>query len=210
MRDWLRHSHSMLTTFSTCETLHATTIPRQDWNEHCRDRSRCRRLRRIALVIAATVKLNPRDVSRHQGLRVAIHPQGGGYDRPCEEDGLIRIPLPYDFSFMEYFREAIDVVRALLKSSPDLVIDSAARHVVRKLQPLRQRPVREIISYLRETDADRRLLKTPIIVPTQRVIIGLDTIRRFLPGLFPEPAVDQIDASDSSRSIGPVPLVLAA
>jgi hypothetical protein len=156
--------------------------------------------------VAATVKLNPYDVSRHPGLRVAIHPQGRGYDLCREEDGLIRIPLPYDFAFMEYFREAVDVVRALLRSRPDQVIDSAARYVARKLHPLRQRPVREVVNYLREGFADQRLLKSPHLVCPQKVTFDRDIIRRFLPGLFPKPAIDKFDASDSPRSIGPVPL----
>jgi hypothetical protein len=164
--------------------------------------------------VAATVKSNPRDVTWHPGLRVAIHPATKGYEELCDEDGLIRIPLPYDFGFMHYFHEAFAIVRSLLKShdrppSPHQVIDPAARYIAEKVHRFRKRPVREILEILRELADEGLLAKPRIVVPNRKVIVDLDFITRFLPKHWVQPA-DQVDASDSPRSIGPLPLLHAA
>jgi hypothetical protein len=66
------------------------------------------------------------------------------------------------------------------------------------------------VNDLREAFADKRLLRKPHIAPAQKVLItNLDVIRRWMPSIFPG-SVDQVDASDSPKTISPVPLLRAA
>ena len=131
--------------------------------------------------VAATVKLNPWDVSWHPGLRVAIHPIRNG-DELRDDAGLVRIPLPYDFGFMHFFYQAFVIVRSLVRSgdrlpSPTEVIEPPARYIAEMQHRVRQRPIEEVVNHLRVLADEQLLAKPHIIVPKWKLIVNPNILR---------------------------------
>jgi hypothetical protein len=107
--------------------------------------------------LGTTVKINPSQLAAAQGLRIGIYPKKDAKDTPRMDENLslLRIPLPYDGSFMENFYKSFFLVRALLKSDarvpPEINLpDAEDRFVTRELEARRAFSVRSVVDVLRD------------------------------------------------------------
>jgi hypothetical protein len=107
--------------------------------------------------VGTSVKINPGQLQAAQGLRLGIYPKSNQADCPRfdEQLNLIRLPLPYDRSFMELFYKAFYLVRAFMKADarvpPEISLpDSEDRFVTRELELRRSFPIIQVVEVLRD------------------------------------------------------------
>lgn len=106
--------------------------------------------------IATTVKINPLQLERAQGLRLGIVPSHQGADDRIRHDNqrnLVICPVPYDGAFMETFYNAWATVQAFLAADARLPREvalprPAQRQVARMLEDRRQFPIVDVIEAL--------------------------------------------------------------
>lgn len=106
--------------------------------------------------VGTTVKINPSQLQGAQGLRIGIYPKRDLKDTPRidSELNLIRLPLPYDSEFMEFFYKSFFLVRAFMNAdarvpSPAFLPDAEDRMIANELQSRRIYPVQQVIEAFR-------------------------------------------------------------
>jgi hypothetical protein len=106
--------------------------------------------------MGTTVKINADTLQGAKGLRIGLYPEVNKKDVPRLDENLnlIRIPLPYEKSFMELFYKSFNLVRAFLRADacvprPVELPDSEDRFVTQELQTRKDFPVVDILEVLR-------------------------------------------------------------
>jgi hypothetical protein len=107
--------------------------------------------------VGTTVKSNAQQLAGAQGLRIGIYPKVNNRDAPRKDDdlNLVRMPLPYDGSFMELFHKSFFLVRAFLRHDarvppPVSLPDSEDRFITQELEARRGFPVLDVLDVLRD------------------------------------------------------------
>lgn len=106
--------------------------------------------------VATTVKINPSQLERAQGLRLGIVPSHQGADdriRIDHQRNLVVCPIPYDGAFMETFYNAWTTAQQFIAADARLPREvalprPAQRQVARMLEDRRQFPIVEVIEAL--------------------------------------------------------------
>ncbi|WP_163785080.1 hypothetical protein [Myxococcus vastator] len=105
--------------------------------------------------VAATLKINSKDLAGAAGLRLGIYPESRKGERPSFDDSrnLILCPLPYNAGFMELFYKSFYIVKQFLAADAYLpkevaLPDSADRYVANELAARRIYPVLDVIEAL--------------------------------------------------------------
>ena len=107
--------------------------------------------------LGTTVKINSEQLVGAQGLRLGIYPKKNAKDEPRKDDdlNLVRIPLPYDSSFMEMFYKAFNLTRAFLRADahvppPINLPDAEDRFITKELEARRDYPIMQVLGVLRD------------------------------------------------------------
>jgi len=122
--------------------------------------------------IGTTLKLHRQDLEGARGLRVGIVPsRQGASDAVVKDDNknLVICPLPYDYSFMQVFYEAWEVVASFLSNdarvpAPHFLATPYQRQVARFLEARREFTVLEVVEGLAPLAQPHLLETDPISV----------------------------------------------
>lgn len=107
--------------------------------------------------VGTTVKVQPKALEGARGLRIGIYPKRDRKDVPRKDAdlNLIRLPLPYDASFMELYYKSFFLVRAFLKAdakvpTPPNLPDAEDRFVTQELEARASFPIYDVLDVIRE------------------------------------------------------------
>lgn len=107
--------------------------------------------------VGTTVKINRGMLEGAPGLRIGVYPKAHARDDPRKDEdlNLVRLPLPYDGDFMEFFYKSFFLVRAFIAADAKVpsevnLPDSEDRYVCRELEARRAYPILEVVEAIRE------------------------------------------------------------
>lgn len=119
--------------------------------------------------VGTTVKVQADDLTGARGLRVGIYPKKDPRDVPRVDSdlNLVRLPLPYDASFMELYYKSFYLVRAFLRADakvpgPVKLPDAEDRFITSELEKRRKFPVMDVLEVIREMSQTTLLEARPV------------------------------------------------